>query len=84
MDSAADHGDRGRAGAGSALAKADSSGPDVRLTKYEALKLDKVKKQGQQCWQDDDLLKNFPAARSAALKLCDSGDKGACADTKAD
>jgi TPR repeat protein len=65
-------------GAGSQPARADSSNPDVMLTKYEARELDKLKNQGKQYWQDDDPLKNFPAARSAALKLCDGGELSAC------
>jgi TPR repeat protein len=65
-------------GAGSTPATADSSNPAVMLTKYESLELDRLKKQGNLYWQDDDPLKNFPAARSAALKLCDGGDSWGC------
>ena len=36
------------------------------------------KEDGRHYWQDDDPLKNFPAARSAALKLCDGGDSWGC------
>jgi TPR repeat protein len=47
------------------------------LTRLESIEIARAKKDGRRYWQPDPL-KNFPAARSAALKLCDGGDGWAC------
>ena len=65
-------------GAGATTAGA-ADGANPGLTKYEASELARMRKEdGRHYWQDDDPLKNFPAARSAALKLCDGGDSWGC------
>lgn len=61
-------------GSGAQPAAADGANPAAAFTKYETLELDRLKKEGNRYWQNDDPLKNFPAARSVALKLCDAGD----------
>jgi TPR repeat protein len=67
-------------GAGAApAATGDGSNPAATLTHYESLELDRLKKEARRYWQDDDPLKNFPAARSATVKLCESGDGWGCA-----
>ena len=49
------------------------------LTPLETAEIAKLRKDDRRYWQDDDPLKNFPAARSATLKLCDTGDGWGCA-----
>jgi len=59
---------------------ADTSGKQgAGLTPLESVEIAKLKKDDRRYWQDDDPLKNFPAGRSATLKLCDSGDGWGCA-----
>jgi TPR repeat protein len=66
-------------GAGAA-APVDSSGKlGSELTPLESGEIAKLKKDDRRYWQDDDPLKNFPAARSATVKLCDGGDGWGCA-----
>ena len=66
-------------GAGAAP-PADGSDKRVSaLTPLESVEIAKLKKDDRRYWQDDDPQKNFPAARSATLKLCDSGDGWGCA-----
>jgi len=56
-----------------------SSKQGVALTPFETSEVAKIRKDDRRYWQDDDPLKNFPAARSATVKLCDSGDGWGCA-----
>lgn len=65
-------------GAGSGSAAAAGSDPKSTLTKLETNEIAKIRKDERHYWLDDDPLKNFPAARSGALKLCDSGDSWGC------
>jgi TPR repeat protein len=66
-------------GAGAAP-PADSPGKQASaLTPLESVEIAKLKKDDRRYWQDDDPLKNFPAARSATIKLCDTGDGWGCA-----
>jgi TPR repeat protein len=66
-------------GAGAGPTNADGANPANTLTKYETNELARLKKDGdRQYWRADDPLKNFPAARSATLKLCESGDAWGC------
>jgi hypothetical protein len=66
-------------GAG-AVPPADASDKHTSaLTPLESVEIAKLKKDDRRYWQDDDPLKNFPAARSATLKLCDNGDGWGCA-----
>ncbi len=53
-------------GAGAAPAStAEGANPAGTLTHYETIELDRLKKDANHYWQEDDPLKNFPAARSA-------------------
>jgi len=65
-------------GAGSA-ASGSKGKQAASLTLLESSEVAKIKKDDRRYWQDDDPLKNFPAARSAAVKLCESGDGWGCA-----
>jgi hypothetical protein len=66
-------------GAGAAPS-ADTSGKQASaLTTLESVEIAKLKQDDRRYWQDDDPLKNFPAARSATIKLCDTGDGWGCA-----
>jgi hypothetical protein len=65
-------------GAGAA-ASGSSSKQAATLTPLESSEVAKLKKDDRRYWQDDDPLKNFPAARSATVKLCESGDGWGCA-----
>jgi TPR repeat protein len=69
-------------GAGASPSKTDGANPASTLTKYETIEVDRMKKE-HPYWQADDPLKNFPAARSAALKLCDGGDNWGCQEAAA-
>jgi len=53
--------------------------PAGLLTALEASEVSRLRTDDRHYWQDDDPLKNFPAARSATLKLCNRGDNWACA-----
>ncbi len=65
---------------GAGAAASGSSGKrNGWLTPLEASEVAKIKSNDRRYWQDDDPLKNFPAARSATIKLCDSGDGWGCA-----
>ena len=65
-------------GAGATPATAaDAANPATTMTRYETNELARLKSD-KHYWRDDDPLKNFPAARSASLKLCDSGDGWGC------
>ena len=70
-------------GAGPSTA-AEGANPATTLTKYETNEVARMRQEGSDkanpYWSDDDSLKNFPAARSAALKLCDGGDGWGCAE----
>jgi TPR repeat protein len=65
-------------GAGTAAA-GSSSKQTATLTPLESSEIAKLRKDERRYWQDDDPLKNFPAARSATVKLCESGDGWGCA-----
>jgi TPR repeat protein len=66
-------------GAG-ATPPADTAGQRASaFTSLESVEIAKVKKDDRRYWQDDDPLKNFPASRSATVKLCDGGDGWGCA-----
>jgi hypothetical protein len=65
-------------GAGT-VAKSSSGKQAAALTPLESSEIAKIKKDDRRYWQDDDPLKNFPAARSATVKLCESGDGWGCA-----
>jgi TPR repeat protein len=65
-------------GAGAASTAAAGSDPKSTLTKLETAEIAKIRKDQRHYWLDDDPLKNFPAARSGALKLCDGGDAWGC------
>jgi TPR repeat protein len=65
-------------GAGSAAPSARGK-QTAALTQLENSELTRLRKDDRRYWQDDDPLKNFPAARSATVKLCASGDGWACA-----
>ncbi len=51
----------------------------VALTPLENDEIAKIRKDDRRYWQDDDPLKNFPAGRSATVKLCGTGDGWGCA-----
>ena len=61
-------------GAGSAAACGSSGKQAAALTPLENSEIAKIRKDDRRYWQDDDPLKNFPAARSATVKLCATGD----------
>jgi TPR repeat protein len=65
-------------GAG-AVGKGSSGKRADQLTFLENSEIAKIKKDDRRYWQDDDPLKNFPAARSATMKLCENGDGWGCA-----
>jgi len=65
-------------GAGAAP-PATSGKQAVALTSLESDEIAKIRKDDRRYWQEDDPLKNFPAARSATMKLCTTGDGWACA-----
>jgi TPR repeat protein len=67
-------------GAGSTAA-ANPSAPEspTALTQLETSELEKIRQNDRRYWEQDSPLKNFPAARSAAIKLCNGGDGWACA-----
>ena len=65
-------------GAGPSTTAADGVNPAKTLTKYETNEVARIRKEGRGYWQADDPLKNFPAARSGALKLCDGGEGWGC------
>jgi len=67
-------------GAGGA-AKGSSGNRADQLTFLESSEIAKIKKDERRYWQDDDPLKNFPAARSATMKLCENGDGWGCAQS---
>jgi TPR repeat protein len=48
------------------------------LTQLESDEVAKVKKIGRTYWDDDEPSRNFPAARTAVLKLCESGEAWGC------
>ena len=66
-------------GAGAAAPAGSSGKQGSALTPLETVEIAKLKKDDRRYWQEDDPLKNFPAARSATMKLCDSGDGWGCA-----
>ena len=65
-------------GAGAAAKGSSGEQADPR-TPLESVEITKIKKDDRRYWQEDDPLKNFPAARSATVKLCESGDGWGCA-----
>jgi TPR repeat protein len=66
-------------GAGAAASTtAAGADPASTLTRLERNEIARLKKDGRGYWQDNDPLKNFPAARSGTLKLCDGGDTWGC------
>src|SRR5208282_2633027 len=66
-------------GAGAGPAIAEGANPASTLTKYETNEVDRLRREGDRAyWLADDPLKNFPAARSATLKLCESGEAWGC------
>jgi len=65
-------------GAGTA-AKGSAGKQGAALTPLESTEVAKIRKDDRRYWQDDDPLKNFPAARSASVKLCAGGDGWGCA-----
>ena len=66
-------------GAGAATPVDPQSKQPSAMTPLESGEIAKLRKDDRRYWQDDDPLKNFPAARSATLKLCASGDGWGCA-----
>jgi TPR repeat protein len=65
---------------GAGAAANDTTGKQTTtLTALESTEVAKIKKDDRRYWQDDDPLKNFPAARSATVKLCGAGDGWGCA-----
>ena len=67
-------------GAGTATTTTGSAAERAAgLTILESSEAARIRKDERRYWQDDDPLKNFPAARSATEKLCASGDGWACA-----
>jgi uncharacterized protein len=64
---------------GAGAATASSKQAAAKLTTLENNEIAKLHKDDRHYWQDDAPLKNFPAARSATIKLCDSGDGWGCA-----
>jgi TPR repeat protein len=66
-------------GSGAAGAANSPGKQTAALTPLESAEIAKLKKEDRGYWQDDDPLKNFPAARSATVKLCESGDGWGCA-----
>jgi TPR repeat protein len=65
-------------GAGAAESSSSDKQADP-LTPLETSEVAKIRTDDRRYWQDDDPLKNFPAARSATVKLCESGDGWGCA-----
>jgi TPR repeat protein len=65
-------------GAGVA-ASGSSSKQNGLLTLLESTEVARIKQDDRRYWQNDNPLKNFPAARSATIKLCESGDGWGCA-----
>jgi uncharacterized protein len=69
---------------GSGAATATVQPPSViEFNQLELSELARIKANSRIYWQDDDPLKNFPAARSATLSLCASGDGWACGQAAA-
>jgi len=65
--------------AGASNKQAAASGKQAVLTALEGREIARLRKDDRRYWQDDDPLKNFPAARSATVKMCESGDGWGCA-----
>jgi len=67
-------------GAGTAPRSQSASGNSAgALNEREVNEVARIRKDGRRYWVDDDAQKNFPAARSATLNLCGTGDGWACA-----
>jgi hypothetical protein len=62
------------AGVGAVPPVGNSATEPSVLTTREISEIAKLKQNDRHYWQDDDPQKNFPAARSATVKLCDIGD----------
>ena len=66
-------------GAGAAASTGPSSNASpTALTPLESNEVARMRNEDPHYWQDDNPLKNFPAARSAGLKLCEKGDGWGC------
>jgi TPR repeat protein len=50
------------------------------LTELEKRQIARIRSGESHYWDDDDPLKNFPAARSGTLKMCDAGVAWACGE----
>ena len=66
-------------GAGTATTNGSAAERAAGLTMLESSETARIRRDERRYWQDDDPLKNFPAARTATEKLCTSGDGWACA-----
>jgi uncharacterized protein len=65
---------------GAGAVPAGSAGKNgAALTPLETAEVAKMRRDDRRYWQNDDPLKNFPAGRSAAVKLCQGGDGWGCA-----
>ena len=65
------------AGANTEAGGAHVANGTAGLTSLESSEVAKIRSD-RSYWRDDSTLKNFPAGRSGALKLCDSGDNWGC------
>jgi len=65
-------------GSGPGATTADGENPAKTLTKYETDAVAQMRKDDRGYWVADDPLKNFPAARNGAVKLCDGGEGWGC------